>query len=132
MRDRLLEETTVSVMTLRNANFIERVEAVSAAKFGGMALRLSDFEEGQAQLQLQASEIATYIDGQGLEVREIEFLREWIGQERNTSYRRKETSLFEMATYLDQPSLNVGVFQPHPMEDVVRSFRGLCERASDY
>lgn len=131
MSEYLLQNMTLSVMTLRNESkepvaFAERVEAVSRAGFGGMGIRLADYQQPGVTLdQIEAS-----LEAHGVRASEVEFLRSWVGQHNDPGYRMVESRLFEMADRLDVRQLNVGVFSPHSRQEVVVAFKGLCRRAA--
>lgn len=63
---------------------------------------------------------------------EVEFFRSWIGQTNVPEYQEKERHLLQLADGLGVRHINVGVFELHPVESVIRSLRDLARRSAPY
>jgi sugar phosphate isomerase/epimerase len=125
------DELTLSVMTLRKATLLERIEAAGIAGFQGIGWRLEDFI-GAERDGLSASAVVRLLRAAKMRAPEIEFFREWIGREDDAAYRAQEDRLFDLAGRLGSRHINVAVFEEQPPEKIVASLKLLSKRAADH
>ncbi len=124
----LLKDVTLSVMTLRNTPLLDRIEAAGEAGFGGIGVRLSDYENAIQNGYSQAA-IDEKLEEHGVAITEIEFLRHWIGLENKGAYRRQEEQILELANHWNVRHMNVAYFDNVPFATIAMSLAGLCRRA---
>lgn len=120
-------DVTVSIMTLRNTAILERIRAVAAAGCSGVGWRLDDFRAPGSEQDVRALLRRT-----GVQANEIEFFREWIGQENDPAYGASEQELLELAKRLGARHVNVAVFTPCTLAELTVAFKALCRRAAPY
>lgn len=120
----------VSSYTLgTDVDFADRVRAAAAAGFAGIGLRAENYwaavDEGLDAAQM--SEIAT---AAGVPVHEVEYLTAWgSAADRDSTQRRKELTVFEMAHEFGVGHVNAGLLEKLPHDVMVEAFAGLCDRA---
>jgi sugar phosphate isomerase/epimerase len=124
-------ELTLSVLTLRNATFAQRVLAAAAAGFSGLGLGATDYLDARRS-GFSEEQLAEYIHRHELRVTELEFLRDWWAEADTRGARLEEDILFYLAGLLGGVQINVGLFEDVPDDVVKTSFRRLCNRAADH
>src|SRR5687768_6472774 len=102
----LLEGVTLSAMTLRHVPILDRIEAAGKAGFGGIGARLSDYQDAIKDGYSLAA-IDEKLEEHDVRITEIEFLRQWIGQQHNRAYRQQEEQLLELANHWNAHHMNV-------------------------
>ena len=123
------DDVILSVMTLRNAPLVERVQAAGIAGFRAIGWRLDDLLTAKAS-GLQDGDIEQLFVVSGVRPLEVEFFREWLGRENDPQYQEKEDQLFAWAERLHARHLNVAVFDVLPKSEVAAGFAALCRRAA--
>jgi sugar phosphate isomerase/epimerase len=106
-----------------------RVQAAAAAGFEGIGLRAENYWAAQ-EAGLTAADMSEIAAQAGVPVREVEYLTNW-GQasDRDAAQQRKEQAVFEMARSFGVGHLNAGLLEKLPIDLIVESFAGLCDRA---
>jgi sugar phosphate isomerase/epimerase len=126
MKNSVVADLTLSVMTLRGIAFPERIRAASAAGFRGIGWRLEDFNTNTEH------EIVRLLDESEVLPIEVEFFRDWVGLEGQPAYQKHESALLKLAGRLKARHINVAVFERESQEEIVAALSGLCGRAAEY
>jgi sugar phosphate isomerase/epimerase len=121
----------LSAMTLRYASFPDRVLAAAAAGFTGIGMGAVDYLDAR-HAGFSEDQLAEYVARHGLDVVELEFLKDWWREADVRGVRLEEDLLLYLAGLLDVPQINVGLFDDVPHDQVVTGFRRLCARAADH
>ncbi|MFN8470041.1 MAG: sugar phosphate isomerase/epimerase [Caldilineaceae bacterium] len=116
--------------------FRDRVEAAAAAGFTGIGIWHADLEHTLGGMSL--AEMRAILAGNGIHNVELEFLTDWfVGGERKAASDARKRLLLgaaEALAGLGRVHLKVGDFDrtPAPFEQIVESYRVLCDEAADY
>ncbi|WP_051791111.1 sugar phosphate isomerase/epimerase family protein [Amycolatopsis jejuensis] len=117
-----MPDLTCSANTLRFADLPTRVSAAAAAGFTGLGLRVSDY----LGAELPDEAIRDLLDRHGMRVLELEHTWDWTVED------PAEQAMFRFADRIGVRQLNVPMFSEHPLEDLVRPFGELCDRAAGH
>ena len=110
-----------SANTLRFADLPTRVAAAAAAGFTGIGLRLADC----LATDLSDAQLGDLLDRHGVRVLELEHTWDWaLGED------PVEETMFGLADRVGVRHLNIPMFEPHPLADLVEPFGALCDRAA--
>ncbi len=125
------DELHLSAMTLRYASFADRVLAAAAAGFTGIGMGVVDWLDARRN-DFSEEQLRDYVARHGLQVSELEFLKDWWAEADVRGVRLEEDLLFYLADVLDVPQINAGLFDEVPFDTAVAGFRRLCARAQDH
>ena len=120
---------TLSAMTLREADFQDRIKAASSAGFDGMGLRISDYWQARSQGWSDAG-MKCLVADHGIRVTEVELLRSWSAGKGPES-SREEDDAFHIARLFGARCVNAGLPDATERIDLVKEYARLCRRASD-
>jgi sugar phosphate isomerase/epimerase len=125
------QDLYLSAMTLRYASFADRVLAAAAAGFTGIGMGVVDWLDAR-RADFSEAQLLDYVRRHGLQVTELEFLKDWWAEADVRGVRLEEDLVFYLAGALDVPQINAGLFADVPDDSVVAGFRRLCARAADH
>lgn len=131
MHNLLLKEMTLSVMTLRNASLFERMKAAASAGFGGIGIRLSDYDDAKYS-GISDNEINERLTSYDLYIGEVEFLRDWVRNRQDAFHLQQQSNLFKMAKRFGSRRVNIAVFDYETIDVISLAFADICKRAADY
>ncbi|MDV6279163.1 sugar phosphate isomerase/epimerase [Rhodococcus jostii] len=114
---------TCSANTLRFADLPTRVSAAAAAGFTGIGLRVTDY----LNAHMADGDIRDLIDRHGMRVLELEHTWDWA-----CGADPVEETMFSFADRIGVRQLNLPMYAPHPLPDLVEPFAALCNRAADH
>lgn len=113
---------TCSANTLRFADLPTRAAAAAAAGFSGLGLRVSDLRG------LDDARVHELFAEHRLRTLELEHTWDWAADGAD----EVEAVMFGFADRIGVRQINVPMFYAHPLDELVRPFRGLCDRAADH
>lgn len=118
--------------TIPNASFVERVEAARAGGFAAISLRVRDHARARAD-GLSDADLRARLDDAGVAVAEIEVLNAWRPGLRVGRSAPSADEVFAVARAVRARSICVveGPGAPPPLDEALRHFRALCDRAAD-
>jgi sugar phosphate isomerase/epimerase len=112
---------TCSANTLRFADLPTRVASAAAAGFTGIGLRLTDYLDAG----LSDGDIRALLDRHGVRVLELEHTWDWAAGEDPA-----EEAMWRLADHVGFRHLNIPMFFPHPVRDLIEPFGAFCDRAA--
>ncbi len=118
--------------TIPNATFRERVAAARSGGFAGISLRVRDHARARAD-GLSDADMRAILAEHDVAVAEIEVLNAWRPGVRVGRSAPSADEVFAIADAVGARSICVveGPGEPPPLEDAVRAFGALCDRAAD-
>ncbi len=119
----------LSALTLKTAGFVQRVRAAAAAGYAGIGLGAADYLSARRS-GVAEHEIGAYVARSGLEVVELEFLRDWWADADVRDVRLEEDVLLHLAGLVGARQINVGLFDDVPADVVRAGFARLCRRGA--
>src|SRR5579863_8726124 len=87
---------SISLMSLRNASFVERLQAITTAGFQVMDWRFEDIASA-AKDGLNKDDFVKLIQTTKVQLLDIAYFREWIGKEDETEFKQNEAQLFNLS-----------------------------------
>ncbi|MGQ7297952.1 sugar phosphate isomerase/epimerase family protein [Quadrisphaera sp. KR29] len=119
----------LSALTLKTTGFAQRVRAAASAGYAGIGLGAADYLSARRS-GIAEDDIRGYLSRAGLEVVELEFLRDWWTEADVRGTRLEEDILLHLADLTGAQQINVGLFDVVPDDVVRRGFERLCTRAA--
>lgn len=122
----------LSAGTIPNASFRERVAAARAGGFAAISLRVRDYARALAEEGLTDGDLRALLDEHGVRVAEIEALSAWRPGAPVGRRAAGADEVFAVAEAVRARSVSVveGAGQPPPLDEAVRAFAALCDRAA--
>lgn len=119
----------LSALTLKTAGFAQRVRSAAAAGYAGIGLGAADYLSARRS-GIAEDDLRGFLTRAGLEVVELEFLRDWWTEADVRGTRLEEDILLHLAGLVGAQQINVGLFDRVPDDVVRRGFERLCARAA--
>lgn len=132
MQQPLVPATTplhLSALTLKTTGFAQRVRSAAAAGYAGIGLGAADYLSARRS-GIAEDDLRGFLARAGLEVVELEFLRDWWTDADVRGTRLEEDVLLHLAGLVGAQQINVGLFDRVPDDVVRRGFERLCARAA--
>ncbi|MFG2995418.1 sugar phosphate isomerase/epimerase family protein [Streptomyces sp. NPDC048340] len=119
---------TISSLTLGEAPFRERIRAAASAGFQAVGLSVEAYLEARRG-GLDDDAMHAVLAEHGITLGEVEFLSDWAPGTGREIPSAKERTAFHIARTFGVDHINVGLFEPTPVEVMADGFTALCERA---
>jgi sugar phosphate isomerase/epimerase len=121
----------VCANTLRRADFPTRVHAAGQAGFAGIGLRLSDYRQAR-DAGLSDRDMVSLLDSRGLQLVELEGVWDWVSSNQSAATKAgsEEAIIRHMAEAFGCRHVNISLFFPHDLADIVDAYGTFCDRAA--
>ncbi|MFK4100736.1 sugar phosphate isomerase/epimerase family protein [Streptomyces sp. NPDC019531] len=116
-------------MTLRAADFKDRIRAAADSGFDGIGLRINDYRTARAQGWSDAG-MRSLVADHGIRVMEVELLRSWWTKQ-STESAEEENEAFHIARVFGTRCVNAGLPDGTAQTDLIREYARICRRAED-
>jgi len=124
-------DLSISAMTLRNATFVERLQAITTAGFQVMDWRIEDLASAEKD-GMDEDHFVELIQKSQIRPLDVAYFREWIGRENDPEFTQQEERLFRVSDRLQSRRLKAFVFEELPHDQIVSSLSALCQRAAQH
>jgi sugar phosphate isomerase/epimerase len=112
-------------------SFSERVRAAAEAGFDGIGLRAENYWDTR-KAGLDDAAVQEIADRHGIRILEVEYITAWgTDDDRDGAQQEKEQTVFHMARTFGVRHVNTGLLEKLPIDDTVRAFAQLCDRAGE-